>query len=117
MKKTPLTEEMLVFNGDELDIELDGIRGKCRRGAFSIPYGDRLGFKLCQEFPNGPLSSMPFKSKHSFGEILGFEFSSRNLINRATESESKSSTIIFFMCEFIALLLPRGNCANREFLI
>ena len=33
---------MLVFNGDELDIELDGIRGKCRRGAFSIPYGDRL---------------------------------------------------------------------------
>ena len=52
MKKIPLTEEMLVFNGDELDIELDGIRGKCRRGAFSIPYGDRLGFKLEKEHPD-----------------------------------------------------------------
>ena len=52
MKKIPLEENMLEFRGEELNIELDGIKGKCRRGSFDIPYGDRLGFKLDEEHPD-----------------------------------------------------------------
>ena len=49
-EKVPLTEEILE-NGNEFNIELDGIKGVCKISDFGT-FSDRLGFKLEEEHPD-----------------------------------------------------------------